>query len=83
MTDCDGKYYDECRCARLEYYLSGLDNLTQLLQVVSEIAAETGMIPAELEYHGVRLSYNSIEANAVIKGSLDEQVYIERNKIAE
>ena len=56
MTDCDGKYYDECRCARLEYYLSGLDNLTQLLQVVSEIAAGTGMIPAELEYHGVVLS---------------------------
>ena len=39
------------------------------------------MIPAELEYHGVRLSYNSIEANAVIKGALDEQVYIERNKL--
>lgn len=68
-------------CYGLHYYINGLENLTQFLQVVEEISAETGMIPAELEYHGVRLSYNSIEANAVIKGALDEQVYIERNKI--
>lgn len=69
--------------ASLRYDLENIDNLRYLLCLAREFFAETGMIPAELEYHGVRLSYNSIEANAVIKGTLDEQVYIERNKIAE
>nr|DAO20653.1 MAG TPA: hypothetical protein [Caudoviricetes sp.] len=67
--------------ASLRYDLENIDNLRYLLCLAREFFAETGMIPAELEYHGVRLSYNSIEANAVIKGALDEQTYIERNKI--
>ena len=61
--------------ASLRYDLENIDNLRYLLCLAREFFAETGMIPAELEYHGVRLSYNSIEA------TLDEQVYIERNKL--
>ena len=68
--------------ASLRYDLENITTLPYLLCLAREFFAETetGMIPAELEYHGVRLSYNSIEANAVIKGALDEQTYIERNK---
>ena len=32
-------------CSELEYYFNGLENLTQFLQVVEEISAETGMRP--------------------------------------
>lgn len=66
--------------ASLRYDLENIDNLRYLLCLAREFFTEIGMIPAELEYHGVRLSYNSIEANAVIKGAIDEQTYIERNK---
>ena len=67
--------------ASIRYDLQNIDNLRYLLCLAREFFSETGMLPAEVEYHGVRLSYNSIEANAVIKGALDEQVYIERNKL--
>lgn len=67
--------------AALRYEVENIDNLCYLLCLAREFFTETGMVPAELEYHGVRLSYNSIEANSVIKGAIDEQVYIERNKI--
>lgn len=67
--------------AALRYEVENIDNLRYLLCLAREFFTETGMVPAELEYHGVRLSYNSIEANSVIKGAIDEQVYIERNKI--
>lgn len=66
--------------ASIRYDLQNIDNLRYLLCLAREFFSETGMIPAELEYHGVRLSYNSIEANAVIKGALDEKEYIERNR---
>ncbi len=67
--------------AAFRYEVENIDNLRYLLCLAREFFTETGMVPAELEYHGVRLSYNSIEANSVIKGAIDEQVYIERNKI--
>ncbi|WP_300814492.1 hypothetical protein [uncultured Bacteroides sp.] len=67
--------------ASIRYDLQNIDNLRYLLCLAREFFSETGMLPAELEYHGVRLSYNSIEANAVIKGALDEKEYIERNKL--
>lgn len=67
--------------AALRYEVENIDNLRYLLCLAREFFTETGMVPAELEYHGVRLSYNSIEANSVIKGAIDEQLYIERNKI--
>lgn len=82
MSDCDGKYYDECRCARLEYYLSGLDNLTQLLQVVSEIAAETGMKDWTMTYRSCRLSYCWTDAKMVAAGAMTEDDYIARNAVA-
>jgi hypothetical protein len=69
--------------ASIRYDLQNIDNLRYLLCLAREFFSETGMIPAELEYHGVRLSYNSIEANAVIKGALDEKEYIERNLVKE
>lgn len=69
--------------ASIRYDLQNIDNLRYLLCLAREFFAETGMLPAELEYHGVRLSYNSIEANAVIKGALDEKEYIERNLVKE
>lgn len=69
--------------ASIRYDLQNIDNLRYLLCLAREFFSETGMIPAELEYHGVRLSYNSIEANAVIKGALDEKEYIERNSVKE
>ena len=69
--------------ASIRYDLQNIDNLRDLLCLAREFFAETGMLPAELEYHGVRLSYNSIEANAVIKGALDEKEYIERNLVKE
>ena len=43
MNDTDGTYYDVCKTAKLEYFLSGLESLTQLLEVVEDISAETGM----------------------------------------
>ena len=69
--------------ASIRYDLQNIDNLRYLLCLAREFFSETGMIPAELEYHGVRLSYNSIAANAVIKGALDEKEYIERNLVKE
>ena len=50
--------------ASLRYDLENITTLPYLLCLAREFFAETGMIPAELEYHGVRLSYNSIEAKS-------------------
>lgn len=69
--------------ASIRYDLQNIDNLRYLLCLAREFFAETGMLPAELNYHGQCLSYNSIEANAVIKGALDEKEYIERNSVKE
>ena len=69
--------------ASLRYDLENIDNLRHLLCLAHEFMAETGMVPAELEYHGVRLRYNRTEAAAVIRGAVDEQAYMERNKIVE
>ena len=67
--------------AALHYRLEHIDNLRYLLCLAREFFTETGMLPAEMEYHGQRLRYESIEANAVIKGALDEAAYIERNRL--
>ena len=67
--------------AALRYELDHIDNLRYLLCLAREFFNETGMLPAEMEYHGQRLRYESIEANAVIKGALDEAAYIERNRL--
>ena len=67
--------------AALRYELDHIDNLRYLLCLAREFFTETGMLPAEMEYHGQRLRYESIEANAVIKGALDEAAYIERNRL--
>ena len=50
-----------------------------LLCLVREFFTETGMLPAEIAYHGRRLRYDPVAANAVIKGALDEDAYIGRN----
>ena len=68
--------------ASLRYDLENIDNLRYLLCLAREFFTETGMLPAELGYHDVPLSYNSIEANAVIKGAMTEDDYIARNSIA-
>ena len=67
--------------AAIRYELENIDNLRHLLCLAREFFTETGMLPAEIEYHGQRLRYESIEANAVIKGALDEAVYIGRNRL--
>ena len=67
--------------AALRYELDHIDNLRYLLCLAREFFTGTGMLPAEMEYHGQRLRYESIEANAVIKGALDEAAYIERNRL--
>ena len=67
--------------AAIRYELEHIDNLRYLLCLVREFFTETGMLPAEIEYHGRRLRYESIEASAVIKGALEETAYIERNCI--
>ena len=59
--------------------LENIDNLRHLLCLVREFFTETGMLPAEIAYHGRRLRYDPVAANAVIKGALDEDAYIGRN----
>lgn len=65
--------------AAIHYTLENIDNLRHLLCLVREFFTETGMLPAEIVYHGRRLRYDPVAANAVIKGALDEDAYIGRN----
>ena len=67
--------------AALHYRLEHIDNLRYLLCLAREFFTETGMLPAEMEYHGLRLRYDPVAAHAVIKGALDEAAYIERNRL--
>ena len=81
MNDKDGTYYDVCATTKLEYYLHGLENLGQLLQVVGEIAAETGMQEWVMTHHGHRLRYCWPDAKMVVAGAMSEDDYIARNGI--
>lgn len=81
MNDTDGTYYDVCKTAKLEYFLSGLESLTQLLEVVEDISAETGMGDWIMTHHGIRMKYDWTDAKAVIKGAMSEESYIERNRL--
>lgn len=65
----------------LTYELNDIENLYYLLSVVREIQAEQGMRPMEMKYLGYRLSYDSIDASAVLKGAMSEDDYIARNII--
>lgn len=67
--------------SELHYYLNGLENLTQLLQVTQEIAVETGMQDWVMVHRGTRMRYDWQDAKAVISGLMDEKWYIGRNKI--
>lgn len=67
--------------AVIHYRLDNIDNLRYLLCVAYECFAETGMVPFRLELGDTVLRWNSIEARAVIKGTLDEAAYIERNRL--
>lgn len=70
---------DAMNTAAVHYTLENIDNLRHLLCLVREFFTETGMLPAEIAYHGRRLRYDPVAANAVIKGALDEDAYIGRN----
>ena len=74
--------------AAIHYTLENIDNLRHLLCLVREFFTETGMLPAEIAYHGRqiayhgrRLRYDPVAANAVIKGALDEDAYIGHNSL--
>lgn len=67
--------------SELHYYLNGLENLTQLLQVTQEIATETGMQDWIMVHHGERMRYVWQDAKAVISGLMSEKWYIDRNKV--
>lgn len=66
--------------SELHYYLNGLENLTQLLQVTQEIAAETGMQDWVMVHRGTRMLYNGQDAKVVISGLKDEEWYMEKNR---
>lgn len=69
-------------CSELEYYFNGLKNLTQFLQVVEEISAETGMNDWVMTHHGIRMEYCWQDAKAVIRGAMSEETYIARNRLS-
>ena len=70
-------------CSELHYYINGLENLTQFLQVVEEISAETGMSDWVMTHRGIRMAYCWQDAKAVIKGAMTEETYIGRNRLPE
>ena len=70
-------------CSGLHYYINGLENLTQFLQVVEEISAETGMSDWVMTHRGIRMAYCWQDAKAVIKGAMSEETYIVRNRLPE
>lgn len=66
----------------LTYELCDIENLYYLLSVVQEIQAEQGMRPLSITYRGHELTYDSLDAAAVLKGAMTEDDYIARNGIA-
>ena len=46
--------------AAIHYTLENIDNLRHLLCLVREFFTETGMLPAEIAYHGRRLRYDPV-----------------------
>lgn len=73
--------YPEEDCSELHYYINGLENLTQFLEVVEDICAETGMSDWIMTHRGIRMAYCWQDAKAVIKGAMTEEAYIERNRL--
>lgn len=67
----------------LTYHISGLDNLTQFLQVTEEIATETGMHDWQMKHRGIRMRWNRLDAKAVIQGEMSEDEYMQRNRLNE
>lgn len=67
----------------LIYHFSGLDNLTQFLQVTEEIATETGMQDWQMKHRGIRMRWNRQDAKAVIQGEMSEEAYMQRNRLNE
>ena len=76
MNDTDGTYYDICQASKLEYYLHGLDTLTQLLQVAGELVAETGMQDWIITHRGRRLRYCWQDAKAAIARTIDGNIFL-------
>lgn len=68
-------------CSELQYYINGLENLTQFLQVVEEISTETGMSDWIMTHRGIRMAYCWTDAKAVIKGAMSEEAYIRHNRL--
>ena len=66
---------------QLTYELNDIETLYYLLSVVREIQAEQGMRPLYITYRGHELTYDSIDAAAVLKGAMSEDDYIARNII--
>ena len=66
----------------LTYELNDIEMLYYLLSVVREIQAEQGMRPLYITYRGHELTYDSLDAAAVLKGAMNEEEYIARNGIA-
>ena len=60
-------------CSELHYYINGLENLTQFLQVVDWV----------MTHRGIRMAYCWQDAKAVIKGAMTEETYIGRNRLPE
>lgn len=68
-------------CSELHYYINGLENLTQFLEVVEDISVETGMSDWIMTHRGIRIKYDWTDAKAVIKGAMTEEEYVRRNRI--
>lgn len=83
MFDTDGTYYDICTTSKLEYFLNGLESLTNLLEVVEDISVETGMSDWIMTHRGIRIKYDWTDAKAVIKGAMTEEEYVRRNRITD
>lgn len=66
----------------IHYYLSGLKDLRELLQVVDEIKAETGMIPDVIKYRDKRMTYNHDDVKSLRIGIMNEEMYINKNLIS-
>lgn len=68
--------------SEIHYYLSGLKDLHELLQVVDEIRVETGMNPDVIKYRDKRMTYNHNDAKSLKAETMSEKMYIDRNQIS-
>lgn len=66
----------------IHYHLKGLPGLKEVLEVANEIKSETGLTPDVIRYrNGSNISYNQQDVTTLLKGSMNEQKYIEKNII--